>query len=101
MFHVAALLASDVSHHSKCFEIDFGSHNRGSETQDDATLQTLQRVGQDQEVAIAGRPVRRSIAIRMFVNDIVSDSSVDGRGHGQSMGCGENAQMPMREAALE
>src|SRR5438105_1577311 len=59
-----------VTRHGKRLEIDFGSHDGTTEAGDHSVLQALDFMSKNQEVAITGGTDRRSITVRMFMDDV-------------------------------
>src|ERR1700693_917716 len=58
-------------------------------------------MGEDQEIAIARGSVGGTVAVRMFINDIVADPGVNSGWNRQPVGRGQDAQIPVRVVAFE
>src|SRR4029077_5249558 len=71
------LLVRHISGHGKGLEINFRRHDGQAATEQCSTLQALNGAGKNQEIAIAGISESSAIAIRMLMQDVVSDSDMN------------------------
>src|SRR5688500_5630967 len=95
----AALLMCHVPCHGECLQIDLRGHDRRPEAKHNAAFQSLDTAGKNQEITIARSPQRRSIAVRMLVQNVVADADVNSRRYRAAPCRGENTEIAMREIA--
>ena len=92
----AAFLMGDVARHRQGLEINFRPHDRRAEAEQHAAFEPLHRLGEDQEVAVAGLAQRRAVAVGMLVDDVVADADVDRHRHAEPVRRGEDAEVFVR-----
>ena len=96
MGDLAALSAGDVANHRERLEIDFRTHDRGTEVEHHAPFEPFHRFGEDQEVSVACFAQRSAVAVGMFVNDVVADPDVRGYRDAELIGGSEDADVGVR-----
>src|SRR5579885_76516 len=99
MTDFTAFLVRHVARHGQGLEVDFGGHDGGAEGEQEAVFQALDGFGEDQEIAVAGFAEGRSVAVGMFVQDVVPHAGVDRDRDGETPGSGEDAQAAVGKIA--
>ena len=87
----ATFLMSNIAGHRESFEIDLRSHHGRTNVQHHAPFELRDGLGEDQKVGVRGGSGRSSIAVRMLVDDVLSDRDVDRDGDAESVSRRENA----------
>src|SRR5690349_17142424 len=90
----------DVAAHGKRLQVNLRTHDRGPEAEQDPAVHLLHGAGEDEEIAIAAVAERRPVAVRMLMQDVVTDADMNGGWHVQAPGSGEHAEMTTRKAAF-
>ncbi len=72
---------SDVSGHREGLQVDLRAHDRRAEIKQHAFLKVGDGLGEDQKVVVRRLPDRRSITIRVLVNNIVANPDMNSYGY--------------------
>ena len=81
MTDFAIVLMGNIARHRECFQIHLGPHDRRSETQQDTAFKPFNRRSEDQKVRVACLTKCTAIAVRMFVDDVISNTDMNGNGN--------------------
>src|SRR5262249_31200551 len=99
--YFAFLLMSHVAGHRESFEINFRPHNCRAEIQHDSSFKTSHGLSENQEITITGSSQSGSIAIWMFMQNVIADSDMDSDGNAQAHPRSEDADIFMREGSIK
>src|SRR5579884_622073 len=77
MAYDPAFLMSDIPGHAQRLEVDFRPHNCGAEIEHYTALQPRYVLGKGKEITVARFTEGGSIAVGMFVQNVVADADMD------------------------
>jgi hypothetical protein len=98
---LAAFLVGDIARHGERLEVDLGSHDRRPETEHGPALEAFDRMGEQKEIVIAGRAQRRTVTVRMLMNNVVADTNMNRGRDRAAMGSRQHAELAMGVIALK
>src|SRR5262249_53232869 len=98
---LAASLMGHIAGHRQRLEVDLRPHHRRAKVQQNTAFQPGDCLGEDQEVLIARLSQRGTVAVGMFVQDVIADADVYRHRHSKPNSRGQYTQVLVRKSTFE
>src|SRR6185312_771176 len=96
-----AMLMRDVPRHRQRFQVNLRTHDGRAEAKNQAAFERLHRVREDKKVPVTRVSECGAIAVRMLVDDVVTDTGVDRGRNGKPVRGSKDAEIAMWKIAIE
>ena len=94
------MLAGDVARHGERFQVHLRPHDGRTEVEQHTAFEILDRPGEDEEIAVACASMSGAVAVRVFVQDIVTDADMDRSRDREAPRRRKHAPVPVRIIAF-
>src|SRR6185437_10453600 len=101
MANDAAFLMRDIPRHRQRFQIHLRGHDRRSEAEHHSAFQILDGLGKYKEIVIAGFTGSGTVAIRMLVHNVVTETHMHGDRNRKPIRRGKYAEVAVGIRAVE